>query len=116
MLAGFSAPTAAAALGLQAYLGPAGVQRRKALMHAGAATQGSHYLLYDYSTAAEALRKTVGTEVPKELVDQAAAAILHQLQLCRNKDGSFIDNPLMGPDIGAGLGLQALVDLQKLEQ
>lgn len=92
-----------------------GAQRRKALMHAGADTQGSHYLLYDYSTAAEALRKTVGKVVTKPLARKVFDAVLKQLQLCRNKDGSFIDNPLMGVDISTGLGLQALIDLQEVE-
>jgi tetratricopeptide (TPR) repeat protein len=89
-----------------------GVQRRKALMHAGPNAQGSHYLLYDYSTAAEALREVGDTGVPKKLRRQVYEAILRELRASRNADGSFIDNPLIGVDVATGLALNALLDLQ----
>ncbi|MHC4822600.1 MAG: hypothetical protein ACYTEP_01115 [Planctomycetota bacterium] len=39
-------------------------------------------------------------------------AILRQVRACRNVDGSFLDNPLLGVDSATGLALQALLDLQ----
>jgi len=93
-----------------------GAQRRKALMHAGAFTQGSHYLLYDYSTASEALLQAVADGgIPERLAKKVHKAILQQVRACRNQDGSFVDNPLMGVDTASGLALQALLDLQKAE-
>ncbi|MFT5288111.1 MAG: tetratricopeptide (TPR) repeat protein [Planctomycetota bacterium] len=90
-----------------------GAQRRKALMHAGLHTQGSHYLLYDYSTAAECLRGAVASgDIPTELSVRARASILRELRACLNQDGSFVDNPLLGVVSGTGLAIMALLDLQ----
>ncbi|NOG55418.1 MAG: hypothetical protein HND57_14040 [Planctomycetes bacterium] len=86
-------------------------EARKALMHAGAAGQGSHYLLYDYSTAAEAL-KAAGPDVVDQATRTAArTAIMHGLSRCRNADGSYIDNPIIGCSAGTGLAVLALLDL-----
>jgi hypothetical protein len=88
-----------------------GDEARKALMHAGPAAQGSHYLLYDYSTAADAIRACAGDEVPSAVRNRARTEILRQLGRCRNADGSFMDNPLIGCQAGTGLAAFALVDL-----
>lgn len=92
-----------------------GEQRRKALMHAGSHAQGSHYLLFDYSTAAEALRETGKKGLTVRLRKQVREAILRELRACRNADGSFLDNPLMGVASGTGLALHALLDLKAME-
>ena len=92
-----------------------GAQRHKALMHAGANAQGSHYLLYDYSTAAEALRAAGKDDLPPSLRKAAYNAILGQIRSCRLHDGSYLDNPLIGVNIGTGLALTALVDLQNID-
>lgn len=92
-----------------------GAQRHKALMHAGANAQGSHYLLYDYSTAAEALRAAGKDDLKPKLRNAAYNAILGQIRSCRLHDGSYLDNPLIGVNIGTGLALTALVDLQNID-
>jgi hypothetical protein len=91
-----------------------GDQRRKALMHAGEHTQGSHYLMFDYSTAAEALLDKGSKGVPKKLLRKARQTILEQLRACQNQNGSFVDNPLIGADTGTGLALLGLFDLSRL--
>jgi hypothetical protein len=88
-----------------------GEQRRKALMHAGAHTQGSHYLLYDYSTAAEALAELGRDGLSSKLRKKVHATIMFELRACRNQDGSYLDNPLIGADVGTGLALNCLLDL-----
>ncbi len=90
-----------------------GAQRRKALMHAGAHTQGSHYLLYDYSTAAEALLEAGPAGLDAVFAQSVRAEVLRELRACRNADGSYVDNPLIGTDIGTGLALNGLLDLQE---
>ena len=93
------------------HLGVFGAEARKALMHAGPEGQGSHYLLYDYSTAAEALRATNDEAIGPELRARARAAILRELARCRSADGSFIDNPIIGSAAGTGLAVLTLLDL-----
>jgi len=88
-----------------------GREARKALMHAGLDTQGSHYLLYDYSTAAEALRATDTDVVDTETRRQVRASILREMARCHNVDGSFVDNPIIGTAPGTGLAILALLDL-----
>ncbi len=88
-----------------------GAEARKALMHAGMNTQGSHYLLYDYSTAAEALRATDADVLDGDTRQRTRTAILRQLARCRNADGSFVDNPLIGCAPGTGLAIFTLLDL-----
>lgn len=91
-----------------------GKQHHKALMHAGPAAQGSHYLLYDYSTGAEALREG-WQHLPEKLRSKVQKTILRELRLCLNADGSFVDNPLMGTDTCTGLALNTLLDLKDLK-
>lgn len=86
-----------------------GAQRRKALMHAGLHTQGSHYLLYDYATAAQALKYVLGDRgIPKSLSAKTRAAILREVRACWNADGSFTDNPLLGTTSATGLAILSL--------
>jgi hypothetical protein len=80
----------------------------KALMHTGAAGQGSHYLLFDYMTAAA----TVATLPAEERVkyrEPLLAVLLH----ARTDDGAFLDNPLLGRATGAALGVLALIALER---
>ncbi len=93
------------------YLGGFTAEARKALMHAGPATQGSHYLLYDYSTAAETLRATGRVELEQSIRTGVRAAIMRGLARCRNADGSFVDNPIIGCAAGTGLATLTLLDL-----
>lgn len=93
------------------HLGLFGAESRKALMHAGPDAQGSHYLLYDYSTAAAALKATDGVAVDDVTRHQVRAAITREMAKCRNADGSFIDNPLIGAAPGTGLAVSTLLDL-----
>ena len=88
-----------------------GDQRRKALMHAGLDGQGSHYLLYDYSTAAEARRELGRKGLSRSLRKRLKLDLLEQLRACRNVDGSYVDNPLIGVDTATGLALSCLLDL-----
>jgi hypothetical protein len=89
-----------------------GAQRRKALMHAGLHTQGSHYLLYDYATAAQALNQVQSEQgFPKALAKKTRAAVLREVRACLNADGSFTDNPLLGTTSATGLAVLALVNL-----
>lgn len=94
------------------HLAAFGAQRRKALMHAGLHTQGSHYLLYDYDTAAEALREVSTMGASAASGRRLRSALLNELRACRNQDGSFLDNPLLGADLGTGLGLSCLLKLR----
>lgn len=94
-----------------AHLAPYGNESRKALMHAGAAAQGSHYLLYDYSTAADALRHAGQFGVDTETRETARDAIIRELARCRSSDGSFVDNPIIGAAAGTGLATLTLLDL-----
>ncbi|MHC5001848.1 MAG: hypothetical protein ACYTJ0_01880 [Planctomycetota bacterium] len=93
------------------HLGAFGAEARKALMHAGPAGQGSHYLLYDYSTAAEALRASGPDAVDIATRYRARRAILREMARCRSADGSFVDNPLIGSATGTGLAALTLLDL-----
>ena len=95
------------------YLEGFGRESRKALMHAGLAAQGSHYLLYDYSTAADAMRRTDDAALEPAARGTARDAILRQLGRCRSADGSFVDNPLIGAAAGTGLAALTLIDLRE---
>jgi hypothetical protein len=88
-----------------------GDQSRRALMHCGPQTQGSHYLTYDYATGAAALAATSREIVGDELRASVKEETLRQLARCRSANGSFIDNPLIGPAAGTGLAIQALLSL-----
>jgi hypothetical protein len=89
-----------------------GDQSRRALMHCGPQTQGSHYLTYDYATGAAALVATSGEIVGAELRASVKQQTLRQLARCRSANGSFVDNPLIGPAAGTGLAIQAMLSLR----
>ena len=91
-----------------------GREARKALMHAGTATQGSHYLLYDYATAAEALRTIGRSVIGENLASRVIAAISREMKRCHNVEGSFVDNPIIGTAPGTGLAICTLLDLTVL--
>jgi hypothetical protein len=93
-----------------------GAEARKALMHAGPEAQGSHFLLYDYATAARALRSTSDESLDRATRERARVAILREMSRCRSADGSFVDNPIIGPGAGTGLAVLALLDLRRDEQ
>ncbi|MEQ1893874.1 MAG: hypothetical protein ABL998_15140 [Planctomycetota bacterium] len=83
-------------------------EQGKALMHCGPEGQGSHYLLFDYWQAGEAV-----AALP--LVERAGfrtrvrAAVL----AARNADGSFVDNPSVGRAAGTAMALLALQALAR---
>lgn len=83
-------------------------EQGKALMHCGPEGEGSHYLLFDYWQAGEAV-----AALP--LVERAGfrtrvrAAVL----AARNADGSFVDNPSVGRAAGTAMALLALQALAR---
>ena len=95
------------------HLGGFGDQSRKALMHAGSHGQGSHYLLYDYSSAAEALRLSDAAIQEGDVGQAVRTAILRELARCRSADGSFVDNPLIGAAPATGMAVLTLADLRQ---
>ncbi len=70
-------------------------------------------MLFDYSTGAEALGELGRKGVKRRLRTKVETAILEQLRACRNEDGSFIDNPLIGVDVATGLALSCMLDLME---
>jgi len=82
-------------------------EKGKTLMHAGLGGQGSHYLLFDYAHAAIAL-----SALP-EVERMAFRGILLDTVLdARRKDGSYVDNPMIGPHLGTAMALVALRHLR----
>ncbi len=78
----------------------------KALMHAGADSQGCHYPLFDYMMAARA-----AAELPEGQRQRYQITLLDLLMGTRLADGSFQDTPIMGRAYGTAatlLSLQAL--------
>ena len=78
-------------------------EQGKALMHCGTSGQGSHYLCFDYATAAMA----VSTLPPGER-EKHRGAVIEALLAARGASGGFLDNPLLGWAAGTGLALHAL--------
>lgn len=79
----------------------------RALMHAGPHAEGSHWVLFDYATAAEALG-----ELPRRKTGKFRELILTDLLEARRADGSFLDNQLIGRHCGTALALIAFEHLQ----
>ena len=78
-------------------------ERGKVLMHTGPEAQGSHYLLFDLSCAAEA----VAALPPEERAPWSAP--LHELlDGLHTAGGAFVDTPLLGPCVGSGFALEVL--------
>ncbi len=78
-------------------------EQGKTLMHAGPDGQGSHYLLFDYATAAEAVAALPGPERGRY-----RDVILDVLMRARTADGAFLDNPMIGREFGAGAALRTM--------
>ena len=86
-----------------------GAQSRRALMHCGPQAQGSHYLTYDYATASEALTAYGDDVLSDQLRAEVREETLRQLGKCLGADGSFIDNPIVGPVAGTGFAVQTML-------
>jgi hypothetical protein len=83
-------------------------EKRKTLMHTGMGGQGSHYLLFDYAYAAVALSLLSNEE------RMAFRGLLLDTVLdARCKDGSFVDNPMVGPHFGTAMALIAIRHLKE---
>jgi tetratricopeptide (TPR) repeat protein len=82
-------------------------EQGKALMHCGPNAQGSHYLTFDYSTAAQAIALLPAAEQVKY-----RPAVLEALLAARGANGGFVDNPLIGWSAGTGLALLAIQSLR----
>ncbi len=78
-------------------------EQGKALMHCGPEAQGSHYLLFDYMNAAEAL-----AVLPAAERAPFRAPLLAAVLAARNADGSFVDNPQIGRAAGTAMAVIAL--------
>ncbi|MEM1451893.1 MAG: hypothetical protein AAGI22_22480, partial [Planctomycetota bacterium] len=79
----------------------------KALMHAGADTQGCHYPFFDYLMAARAAERLGARDVAAlraRMVDLVLAA--------RHSDGSFQDTPILGQTYGTAAALLTLEALR----
>ena len=88
------------------YRGGLTKQIGRALMHAGPAAEGSHWILFDYATAAEAV-----AHLPEGERAKFAEILLADIFTCRRADGSYIDNPLLGRAMGVGMALWAFESL-----
>ena len=84
-------------------------ERGKVLMHAGADTEGSHYVTFDYATVAEAI-----AALPEADRASYRMALLEEMLEGRAVDGSYLDNPMIGPALGTGMVLGAFRDLAPL--
>ena len=71
-------------------------------MHTGSGGQGSHYLMFDYATAAAAV-----ADLPPNERAAFRPALLEEILACRLVDGSFLDNPMLGRPYGAAMALTA---------
>ena len=83
----------------------------KTLMHCGPHAQGSHYLMFDYANCAAAISR-----LPKKERGKYRAPLIEQILGARTSDGTYIDNPMLGPHYGAGMALIAFwhLDPEKL--
>ena len=84
-------------------------ERRKALMHCGVGAVGSHYVMFDYFNCAEAI-----AALPEEDREPFRDMLLTELLGAHNVDGSYLDNPIIGPAFGAGAALLSFNHLQPL--
>jgi hypothetical protein len=83
-------------------------EQGKVLMHCGPEAQGSHYVLFDYWQAAEAVAALPATE-RAPFRTRLTRAIL----AAHNADGSFVDNPMIGRAAGTAMALLALQALAR---
>lgn len=82
-------------------------ERGKHLMHAGVNGQGSHYLLFDYATAAWTV-----AALPADERAPYVAPLLEMVLSSRTTAGSFVDNPIIGAPSSTSLALLAFAALQ----
>lgn len=85
-------------------------EQGKVLMHCGPEGEGSHYVLFDYWQAAEAVAALPPAE-REPFRTRLRAAVL----AARNVDGSFVDNPMVGRAAGTAMALLALQALARAE-
>jgi hypothetical protein len=83
------------------------LERGKTLCHTGQEGTASYYLLYGYAFMAEALHA-----LPKGKRARYRKALLDDVLAARRKDGSFLDNPLIGRSYGTAMALKALAELK----
>lgn len=77
-------------------------EQGKSLMHCGPDGQGSHYLMFDYANCAAAVGR-----LPKKERGKYRGPLLEQILGARTAEGTYIDNPMLGPHYGAGMALIA---------
>lgn len=78
----------------------------KALMHCGPEGEGSHYVLYDYASAARAI-----AALPAADQKRYRGRLLALLEATRRTDGAFTDGPVLGPASGTAMALLAFSEL-----
>ncbi|MCP3985477.1 MAG: hypothetical protein GY723_13895 [bacterium] len=83
------------------------VEQGKALMHCGPYAEGSHWVTFDYATAAMAI-----ATLPEGERVKYRDSVLGALLACRGTNGGFLDNPFLGWAVGTGLGLHAIQALK----
>ena len=84
-------------------------EQGKTLMHAGAAGQGSHYLLFDYCTAAAAF-----AVLDRSAQARARRPLLEMILAAHNEDGSFVIEGVVARD--AEDAREVLLSLQPFVQ
>ncbi len=84
-------------------------EQGKSLMHAGPHGQGSHYVLFDYAGAAEAI-----AALPTDQQREFAPPILDLIARARTSDGGYIDMPGIGRVFGTAAALEIYTHLVPL--
>ena len=79
----------------------------KVLMHTGADAQGSHYVMFDCATIAEAI-----TELPAKERVRYREALLEELLKTHCEGGAFRGSPILGAATSTGLALIAFENLR----
>ncbi len=86
-------------------------QLGRALMHAGPQAEGSHWVLFDYATASEAT-----TVLSADERARYAESILTDVLSSRRADGSYLDNLILGREMGTAMALLAFENLRPAER
>jgi len=79
-------------------------------MHTGAEAQGSHYVMFDYAFAAEAV-----AAIPVEEQVRHAIPLFEAILATHLEGGGFLGSPLIGVAGETGLALGALNSLMHIE-
>lgn len=82
-------------------------EQGKVMMHCGPEAQGSHYLMFDYMYAAEAV-----AALPPAERAAFRKPLLEAILAARQADGSFVDNPQIGRSAGTAMAVIALLALE----